>query len=115
VTLKLSRRDLMIGASSTVGAVALGGLAGRYSRASEASSSAPNPAFAPIDRSLRQAVDNRTVAGAVAIAATQQGIVYEGSSGVANRDVGFGDVTGHCVLAAINDQGDHCCGLHAAH
>src|SRR5260370_14214104 len=78
----------MIGASSTVGAVALGGLAGRYSRASEAGSSAPNPAFAPIDRSLRQAVDNRTVAGAVAIAATQQGIVYEGSSSVANRDVG---------------------------
>ena len=88
MTRKLSRRDLMIGASSTVGAVALGGLAGRYSRASEAGSSAPNPAFAPIDRSLRQAVDNRTVAGAVAIAATQQGIVYEGSSGVANRDVG---------------------------
>src|SRR5258708_15074189 len=94
----------MIGASSTVGAVALGGLAGRYSRASEAGSSARNPAFAPIDRSLRQAVDNRTLAGAVAIAATQQGIVYEGSSGVANRDVGsaMSPDTVFCLLSMTN-------------
>jgi methyl acetate hydrolase len=85
VTLKLSRRDLVIGASSAVAAAALGG---RNTRASEAGSSARNPAFAAIDRSLRQAVDNETVAGVVAMGATQQGIVYEGSLGAGNRDIG---------------------------
>jgi methyl acetate hydrolase len=88
MTLKLSRRDLMIGASSAVAAAALGGLADRYTLASEASSPARNPAFAAIDRSLRQAVDNETVAGVVAMAATQQGMVYEGSLGTGNRDIG---------------------------
>jgi methyl acetate hydrolase len=85
VTLKLSRRDLVIGASSAVAAAALGG---RNTRASEAGSSARNPAFAAIDRSLRQAVDNETVAGVVAMGATQQGIVYEESLGAGNRDIG---------------------------
>jgi methyl acetate hydrolase len=89
MALKLSRRDLMIGASSAVAAAALGGLADRYTLASEASSLARNPAFAAIDRSLRQAVDNETVAGVVAMAATPQGIVYEGSLGAGNRDVGL--------------------------
>jgi hypothetical protein len=46
----------MIGASSAVAATALGGLADRYTLASEASSLARNPAFAAIDRSQRQAV-----------------------------------------------------------
>jgi methyl acetate hydrolase len=86
MTHKLSRRDLMIGASSAVGAAALGGLADRYTFASEAGSLARSPAFAAIDRSLRQAVDNQTVAGVVALAATQKGTVYEGSFGGANMD-----------------------------
>jgi methyl acetate hydrolase len=88
MTLKLSRRDLMIGASSAVAAVALGGLAGRCTLAAEAGSLARNPAFAAIDRSLRQAVDKETVAGVVAMAATPQGIVYDGSLGAGNRDTG---------------------------
>jgi CubicO group peptidase (beta-lactamase class C family) len=88
MTYKLSRRDLMIGASSAVAAAALDGLACRYTLASEAIRVARNPAFAAIDRSLRQAVDNETVAGVVAMAATRKGIVYEGSFGGANVDTG---------------------------
>jgi methyl acetate hydrolase len=88
MTLKISRRDLVIGTSSAVAAAALGSLVDDGVAASQASGKAQDPAFSAIDRSLQLAVDHRTVAGVSAMAATQQGVVYEGSAGSANRDSG---------------------------
>jgi methyl acetate hydrolase len=88
MTLKISRRDLVIGTSSAVAAAALGSLGDDGVAASQASGKAQDPAFSAIDRSLQLAVDHRTVAGVSAMAATQQGVVYEGSAGSANRDSG---------------------------
>ncbi|WP_457299827.1 serine hydrolase domain-containing protein [Phyllobacterium sp. P5_D12] len=47
-----------------------------------------NAKFKSIDAAMQKAVNDRTVAGAVAIAATQKGIVYEGLFGKANADTG---------------------------
>jgi len=85
---KLSRRNLLIGASGALAATALGGLGGRFALASEPRSLARNSAFAAIDQLFQQAVASKTVAGVVAIGATQHGIVYEASIGSANIDTG---------------------------
>jgi CubicO group peptidase (beta-lactamase class C family) len=45
---------------------------------------ASGAAFAPIDRALQQAVEKRAVAGVVAMGATQDGVIYEGSYGSRN-------------------------------
>src|SRR3979411_1427730 len=90
MTLKLSRRDLMIGASSAVAATALGGLINNGAVASEElpghaqDELKHNQAFAPIDRVLRHAADSKTVAGVVALGATEKGVVYEGAFGKAD-------------------------------
>jgi CubicO group peptidase (beta-lactamase class C family) len=49
---------------------------------------ARTPENAAIDRSLQQAVESGTVAGVVAMGATQSGLVYEGASGHANSETG---------------------------
>lgn len=88
----LGRRDLLKKATFTAVAAA-GGLAGRRAGAAPAqpirqAAPAGGAAFAAIDHSLRQAVDNGTVAGVVAMGATRQGLVYEGAFGHANRQTG---------------------------
>ena len=94
MTLKLSRRDLMIGASSAVAATALGGLINNGAVASEElpghaqDELTRNQAFAPIDHVLRQAADSKTVAGVVALGATEKGVVYEGAFGKADINAG---------------------------
>jgi methyl acetate hydrolase len=85
---KLSRRNLLIGASGALAATALGGLGSRFAFASEPRSLARNSAFAAIDQSLRQAVASKTVTGVVAVGATQQGVVYQGSFGSSDIDTG---------------------------
>ncbi|TDV33885.1 CubicO group peptidase (beta-lactamase class C family) [Paraburkholderia caballeronis] len=87
--LNLTRRAFLSASASTVAAAALGGLSVRALAASgQPASAAGNPAFAAIDNALQRAVANRTVAGVVAMGATREGVVYEGSFGSANLDTG---------------------------
>jgi methyl acetate hydrolase len=88
MSLTLSRRKLLIGASSALAATALGGLTGAAFAAQPHRGLIRSPAFAAIDRALQQAVTDRTVAGVVAIGAMQKGMVYEGAFGSANIDTG---------------------------
>src|ERR1700730_9729612 len=94
MTLKLSRRDLMIGASGLVAATALGGLINNDAVASEELAGhaqdelTHNHAFAPIDHVLRQAADSKTVAGVVAWGATEKVLVYEATFGKADINAG---------------------------
>jgi len=93
MTDQLTRRDLLKRASGLFAATAVGGLTGIEADAAEVRQERArilvrNPAFAVIDRSLRQAVDNDTVAGVVAMGATQRGLIYEGAFGHANPQTG---------------------------
>jgi methyl acetate hydrolase len=85
----IDRRRLLTGASSLLAVASLDWFAGRNAQA--ASQRAPedaervrHPAFASIDQCLQRAVDDGTVAGVVAMGATQRGLVYEGARGHAN-------------------------------
>ncbi|MFL9981869.1 serine hydrolase [Paraburkholderia sediminicola] len=93
MTVQLTRRDLLKRASGLLAVAAVGGLTSIGAEAAEGHQErhrvlVSNPAFAAIDLSLRQAVDNGTVAGVVAMGATQRGLVYEGAYGHANPQTG---------------------------
>src|SRR6266702_3447083 len=93
MTVQLTRRDLLKRASGLLAVAAVGGLTSIETEATEGHQErhrvlVRNPAFATIDLSLRQAVDNGTVAGVVAMGATQRGLIYEGASGHANPQTG---------------------------
>jgi CubicO group peptidase (beta-lactamase class C family) len=93
MTVQLIRRDLLKRASGLLAVAAVGGLTSIETGAAEVHQErhrvlVHNPAFATIDLSLRQAVDNGTVAGVVAMGATQRGLIYEGASGHANPQTG---------------------------
>jgi CubicO group peptidase (beta-lactamase class C family) len=89
MTLKLTRRAFLSGATGALAVAAIGGLPLR-ALAFDRRPGLPSrsPAFAAIDHALQQAVAKRTVAGVVAMGATREGIVYEGSFGGANIDTG---------------------------
>ena len=90
-----SRRDLLKTASALVAVSSVAGAAGRQAAAQEAKLA--GGAAAQIDQALSQAVDARTVPGIVAIAATDNGIVYEGAFG--RRDIANGpDMTPDTVF-----------------
>jgi CubicO group peptidase (beta-lactamase class C family) len=57
-------------------------------RAASQSPRLKNAKFKSIDAAIQRAVNDRTVAGAVAMAATQKGIIYEGLFGKANVETG---------------------------
>jgi CubicO group peptidase (beta-lactamase class C family) len=90
---KFTRRDAL-SASGLVAAAALGGLIANDAVASEElpghafDDLTSNRAFAPIDHVLRQAADSKTVAGVVAMGATEKGVVYEGAFGKADINTG---------------------------
>lgn len=89
MTVLLARRDLLKKASGLLAVAAAGGLTSLETGATEVHQQRDrvlvhNPAYATIDRSLQQAVDNGTVAGVVAMGATQRGLIYEGAFGHAN-------------------------------
>jgi CubicO group peptidase (beta-lactamase class C family) len=93
MTVQFTRRDLLKRASGLLAVTAVGGLTGVQAEAAEAPPArsrvvAHSPAFTPLDLALRQAVDNGTVAGVVAMGATQRGLIYEGASGHANPQAG---------------------------
>lgn len=93
MTVQFTRRDLLKQASGLLAVTAVGGLTGIQAEAAEAPLARShvvthNPSFAPLDLALRQAVDNGTVAGVVAMGATQRGLIYEGAAGHANPQAG---------------------------
>src|ERR1700730_10967089 len=93
MTMRPTRRDLLKSASGLLAGAAVGGLASLGTEAAEAPLERDRvvvrkPAHATIDRSLQQAVDNGTVAGVVAMGATQRGVIYEGAFGHANLQTG---------------------------
>ena len=82
---EITRRAVLTRGTMAVAAAYLG------ASAVQAASQSPrlkNAKFKSIDAAIEKAVNNRTVAGAVAMAATQKGIVYEGLFGKANVDTG---------------------------
>ncbi|WP_025600248.1 serine hydrolase domain-containing protein [Burkholderia sp. WSM2230] len=93
MTVLLARRDLLKKASGLMAVAAVGGSTSLETGATGAHQQRDrvvvhNPAYATIDRSLQQAVDNGTVVGVVAMGATQRGLIYEGAFGHANPQTG---------------------------
>ncbi|TCR73376.1 serine hydrolase domain-containing protein [Rhizobium sp. BK376] len=74
-------RGSMAAAAAYLGATAVQAAAGEAPRRS-------NGKFKSIDAAMSKAVSDRTVAGAVAMAATQKGMIYEGLFGKANPEAG---------------------------
>ena len=91
---ELSRRHLLKGAATLMTVPALARFASTPAMAAVVGAASPmaeyprSGVFGPIDRSLQRAVDERQVAGVVAMGATDRGIVYEGAFG--KRDVAHG-------------------------
>jgi methyl acetate hydrolase len=77
----LNRRDVLKAFTAVAAASSMAGTAEAQSGSGSASSAALSPSLGKIDQALRQAVDARKVPGIVAIAATDNGIVYEGAFG----------------------------------
>ncbi len=76
----ISRRTLLRTATGLATAASLTALPGRGLLAKDAAP-APHGTFGAIDRSLQQGVADKTVAGVVAMAANEKGIIYEGTFG----------------------------------
>jgi CubicO group peptidase (beta-lactamase class C family) len=87
-----TRRALLVGASRLAAAAVGGALAGNTQAASPKVPAKPvravHPSSGAIDAVLRRSVENGTVAGVVAMAATPKGLVYEGAAGAANTHAG---------------------------
>src|SRR5882757_494780 len=93
MTVQHTRRDMLKRASGLLAVAAVGGLTRIEAEAAEGHRErnrvlVRNPAFPTIDLALREAVDNGTVAGVVAMGATQRGLIYAGASGHANPQTG---------------------------
>ncbi|MGY6126430.1 serine hydrolase domain-containing protein [Paraburkholderia strydomiana] len=93
MAVQTDRRRLLKGASSLLALATLGSVASRDARAVSPRASgdaalARHPAYSSIDQCLQRAVDDGTVAGVVAMGATDRGLVYEGACGRANARTG---------------------------
>lgn len=90
----ISRRHLLKGAATLMTVPALAQLASAPAMAATERTPSPKAkyprsgAFSSIDRILQRAVDERQLAGVVAVGATDKGIVYEGAFG--KRDAAHG-------------------------
>lgn len=91
---EISRRNLLKGAATLMTVPALAPFASAPVMAATAGTASPmvkharSGAFGSIDRTLQRAVDDRQIAGVVAVGATDKGIVYEGAFG--KRDAAHG-------------------------
>ena len=66
-----------------------------------------SPASAPLDKSLRSAVERKDVPGVVALVTDRQGVLYQGAFGVADvvdRRAAHGR---RAVPHRLDDQADH--------
>ncbi|ANN72673.1 serine hydrolase domain-containing protein [Bordetella bronchialis] len=98
MTDRLKRRDLLKGASGLLAAATLGGFTSPDTQAAPASPPANAPgnrhrAGGSIDQHLQRAVEDGTVAGVVAMAATDRGVVYEGARGQGSPGADIGPDT----------------------
>src|SRR6187402_2884402 len=82
---EITRREVLTRGTMAAAAAYLGASA---VQAANQSLRLKNAKFKSIDAAIEKAVNDRTVAGAVAMAATQKGIIYEGLFGKANVDTG---------------------------
>ena len=91
---EINRRSLLKGAAALLAAPALVRSMNTSAMAASANTATPmaqrlhRGAFASINRTLQRAVDDKQVAGVVALGATHEGIVYEGAFG--KRDAAHG-------------------------
>jgi methyl acetate hydrolase len=76
-----SRRNVLMAATTLAAASSIAGIGGSKTEAAESNPAARSPALGQVDQSLRQAVNDQTVGGVVAIGANDKGIVYEGAFG----------------------------------
>jgi CubicO group peptidase (beta-lactamase class C family) len=86
MTDQLKRRHLLKGATGLLATATLGGLTSQNAHAAPRPAQGNvtrihHPAYTSIDQCLQRAVDDGTVAGVVAMGATEHGLVYEGASG----------------------------------
>jgi len=94
MTQEISRRRILAGAATLVAVPTLAGLVGTSAMAATAGPDAPKArharvgAFGSIDQVLQRGVDDKQVAGVVAMGATEKGLVYEGAFG--KRDMANG-------------------------
>lgn len=93
MTNPVNRCQVLKGASGLLAAATLGALVDRNAKAATLNASQDralirHPASTSIDQCLQRAVDDGTVAGVVAMGATNQGLVYEGARGRANAQTG---------------------------
>ncbi|WP_250520644.1 MULTISPECIES: serine hydrolase domain-containing protein [unclassified Caballeronia] len=91
MSFRLQRRTLIKGATGLLTAATLAPLQARSASAAtgdnqSAASAKSRPQFDSIDACLRKAVDDRTVAGVVAMGATEKGLVYRGHAGYADAE-----------------------------
>jgi methyl acetate hydrolase len=90
-----SRRDILKTAAGLSAAATLGKIS--TTRASAATETDNKQALSDIDRDLRQATEAKNVAGVVAMAATDNGVLYQGAFG--KRDLAKGvDMTPDSVF-----------------
>ena len=76
-----SRRNVLKAATTLAAASSIAGISGSKTQAAQSNPAARSPALGQVDQSLRQAVNDQTVGGVVAIGANDKGIVYEGAFG----------------------------------
>ncbi len=76
-----SRRNVLRAATTLAAASSFAGIGGSKTQAAASNPAARSPALGQVDQSLRQAVNDQTVGGVVAIGANDKGIVYEGAFG----------------------------------
>jgi methyl acetate hydrolase len=76
-----SRRSVLRAATTLAAASSIAAISGSRSQAAESNPAARSSALGQVDQSLRQAVNDQTVGGVVAIGANDKGIVYEGAFG----------------------------------
>jgi methyl acetate hydrolase len=76
-----SRRNILKAATTLAAASSIAGIGASKTEAAESNAAARSPALGQVDQSLRQAVNDQTVGGVVAIGANDKGIVYEGAFG----------------------------------
>ena len=97
-----TRRDLLKSAAALSAAVSFAKIGTTPSVAAETGRS---DALAGIDQAFRKAADAREVPGVVAVAATRDGILYEGAFGKRNLVKGPDMTPDFSVLDRIDDQG----------
>ena len=115
-----TRRDfLRLGANSFLSAAALATLPALAAGATQfrdgrmQTDRGERGRFKSIDEALAQGVSNGTLAGVVALAADSRGVISRGCLRQAGSDRHHRHDAGHRLLAAVDDEGHHCDGLHA--